>query len=177
MSAVCNVEGCNKPVYYRQPYCKAHYEKWRMYGDPMVTKYIRNNDEARFFSYVDKNGPNGCWIWTGAINGAGYGSFYYKGRQVKAARWIYEQMVGPIPDGLVLDHYVCNNPRCVNPNHLRPCTQKKNVLRGFSPPAKNAKKTHCPQGHPYSEENTRLDKYGGRHCKICDAMHDEGRPR
>jgi len=69
-----------------------------------------------------------------------------------------------IPNGLVLDH-LCKNRKCVNPLHLRVVTQAVNCLSGDSPPARNSRKTHCPNGHEYSPENTYHS--GGRHCRIC----------
>lgn len=132
----------------------------------------------RFARYVDNAGPSSyggtpCWVWVGSLNGpAGYGSFWSGtvrtgGRMVAAHRFLYELWHGqPVPDGLVIDHF-CRNRRCVNPLHIEAVTQRVNVLRGRGPTARNAFKTHCPAGHEYSAENTRL--YGGaRHCRACD---------
>ena len=97
----------------------------------------------RFWSKVDK-GPE-CWTWT-AATANGYGAFYL-GRSNKrvelmgAHRWSYLINVGPIPDGLVLDH-LCRNPRCVNPEHLEPVTPQVNAERGLW----GDLKTHCPAG-------------------------------
>lgn len=73
--------------------------------------------------------PDGCWLWTGALNSAGYGHFAREGLGVVAHRWFYEQANGPIPAGLVLDH-VCRTPRCVNPAHLEAVTNAENCRRG-----------------------------------------------
>lgn len=93
----------------------------------------------RFWEKVDKAGPvmpgmdTPCWVWTGAIGGGDYGYFMvvspYEGHAQRAHRVAYELLVGPIPDGLVLDH-LCFNTRCVNPTHLEPVTQYENVMRG-----------------------------------------------
>lgn len=118
-------------------------------------------------------GENGCLLWTGGLNGVGYGQFYLgitpdrptgKGY---AHRFAYEFYVGPIPAGMQLDH-LCRNRACVNHEHLEPVTPRLNNLRGVSPAAQNAKKTHCPQGHPYSGDNlyTHPTK-GQRICRTC----------
>src|SRR5690349_8419011 len=70
-----------------------------------------------------------CWVWSRARDHAGYGGVYCDGHIVGAHRWVYQQLVGPIPDGLHLDH-LCRNPSCVNPDHLEPVTVAENVRRG-----------------------------------------------
>lgn len=106
-----------------------------------------------------------CWPWTGAMQGQGYGQY---GKPMRLAHRIsYEFFVGPIPEGLTLDH-LCRNRQCVNPSHLEPVTRGENVLRGESLPARNARKTHCPKGHPYDDINTYVSpNTGWRQCKAC----------
>lgn len=111
--------------------------------------------------------PNsGYWLWLGAISPAGYGRI--NGRQAHVVS--YEIHIGPIPQGLVLDH-LCRTRCCVNPWHLEPVTDRENILRGTAPAALNAKKTHCKRGHPYDDQNTYWYCPGGRgqerHCKTC----------
>jgi HNH endonuclease len=110
--------------------------------------------------------PNGCVEWTGGTFQSGYGriSVNAKGRRVH--RVVYELLVGPIPEGLTLDH-LCRNLICCAPAHLEPVADRENILRGEAPPAVNARKTHCPQGHPYSVGNTCRDKHGKRSCRKC----------
>jgi hypothetical protein len=81
--------------------------------------------EGRFWARVDKSGD--CWVWTGGRRGR-YGAFWVEGQQMGAHRFAYELLVGPIPDGLTLDHLCCNPP-CVNPGHLEPVTFRENGLR------------------------------------------------
>lgn len=122
---------------------------------------------ARFWAKVDKNGPNGCWLWMSSCSGGGYGQVSNRGGR-RAHRVAYELLVGPIPKGLCLDH-LCENPRCVNPDHLEPVTQRTNTLRSkTSAAAINERKTHCPQGHPYDEGNTRYKRDGSRVCRTCE---------
>lgn len=118
-------------------------------------------------------GKNGCTLWTGGLNGAGYGQFYLgvtadrptgKGY---AHRFSYELHVGPIPAGMHIDH-LCRNRACVNPEHLEPVAPRVNILRGLSPAARHAEKTHCPKGHPYSGDNLYTHPIKGqRICRAC----------
>lgn len=124
--------------------------------------------EARFWSKVDRRGPNECWPWCGPL-GNGYGLFvakpFYANTQ-RAHRVAYELMVGPIPEGLHIDH-LCRNRGCVNPAHMEPVTCAENVLRGVGFGAINRAKTHCPQGHAYDAANTYINKNGRRQCRAC----------
>jgi len=115
---------------------------------------------------------NGCHIWTGARTIAGYALANIDYRVTLVHRHRYEREIGPIPDGLVLDHYVCDNGAggCVNPHHCRPVTNRKNAIRGarvvasFAPGA-----THCAKGHPATPENLRRSdlRRGRRVCREC----------
>ncbi len=91
----------------------------------------------------------------------------------KSHRVVYEALVGPIPEGLVLDH-LCRVLNCVNPNHLEPVTHQENVRRGVGPTAVNSQKTHCPQNHEYTKENTYYGN-GSRYCKICLSVKRKNR--
>jgi HNH endonuclease len=103
-------------------------------------------------------GYGGCWIYTGRTDHKGYGTFGWNGRSVIAHRAAYLLLVGPIPDGLTIDH-LCRVRRCIRPDHLEPVTLRENMSR--KPP-----KTHCPQGHPYSGDNV-VYKRGYQTCRIC----------
>lgn len=112
----------------------------------------------------------GCWLWTGAIDLVGYGRIGeggHNGRTLLAHRVAYEHAVGPIPDGLTLDH-LCRVRHCVNPDHLEAVTMGENVLRGDNPPAANARKTHCIRGHDLTDAVR--DKMGRRVCALCVAV-------
>ena len=115
--------------------------------------------------------PNtGCWLWTAAANGRGYGTFWSEGKNVLSHRYAYERWVGPIPDGLQIDH-LCRVRNCVNPGHLEPVTSRENTLRGETVGAANASRTHCPQGHEYDEKNTYVWR-SERYCRTCgNARH------
>ena len=131
----------------------------------------------RFWSKVDKTGS--CWLWTGWTNGTGYGRFDMPGQKVYAHRFAYELERGPIPAGMQIDH-LCRNRLCVNPAHLEAVTQRENILRGESVQARNARKTHCPKGHEYTDANTyeRPDRDPpGRECKTCRDARNQARYR
>lgn len=122
---------------------------------------------VRFMEKV-RPAESGCWQWTAYAGKHGYGRFYLNGKGALAHRWSYEYHVGPIPDGLVLDH-LCRNTSCVNPEHLEPVTTSENVLRGLTPQITRERAlaiTHCPQGHEYTAENTYTGGRG-RTCLTC----------
>lgn len=120
----------------------------------------------RIISKIDFEGSGGCWLWVAAKNHLGYASVYWKGATAVAHRLIYRELAGEIPAGLVLDH-LCRVRHCVNPDHLEPVTQQENVVRGASA---NKTKTHCPQGHEYTKENTWVSKTGSRFCRACSRL-------
>lgn len=127
--------------------------------------------EDRFWAKVDQSGD--CWTWAGVKDDRGYGRFTVQGRKVLTHRFAYELLVGPIPDGLVIDH-LCRNPRCVNPAHLEPVTTRENLLRGNTITAAQVARTHCPQGHPYAGENLAIDD-GARRCRKCHRDRERAR--
>lgn len=103
-----------------------------------------------------------CWLWEGAKSD-GYGHMWVGSGYSVAHRVAYELLVGPIPVGLDLDH-LCRVRACVNPEHLEPVTRRENLQRGYG---HNLRVTHCPRGHEYTAENTRVSKLGQRHCREC----------
>lgn len=121
------------------------------------------HDRRRFWAKVAK--LDDCWIWAASVFAGprgGYGQFRDGTRMRRAHVVAYEDLVGPVPDGTVLDH-LCRNRRCVNPAHLEPVTPQENMRRGLN----GVLKTHCVHGHPYTPENTRMNSSGFRTCWIC----------
>ena len=123
----------------------------------------------RAMTRVDRTGQ--CWLWLGPVTADGYGkTAVASGRVQTSHRFFYEQLVGPIPDGLQLDH-LCRVRNCVNPAHLEPVTVRENTLRSEGFAARHARQTHCLRGHEFTESNTymRRNAKGGisRTCRTC----------
>lgn len=112
---------------------------------------------------IDRSGS--CWIWIGAINPTGYGAVWMDGHARRSHRVVYELLVGPIPEGLDLDH-LCRVRSCCNPDHLEPVTRRENLLRG-NPDVQRALATHCARGHEFNASNTYVTPTGGRRCRTC----------
>ena len=112
----------------------------------------------------------GCLRYTGSITRDGYGRVTVSTKTPRTQpvhRVVYEAVVGPIPEGLHIDH-LCRNRACVNPVHLEPVTNRENMLRGATVSGINAAKTHCSKGHPLSGDNLLLEKRKDReHPKRC----------
>ena len=104
---------------------------------------------------------DGCWRWVGKVDPNGYG----RAGKGWAHRVVYEAVVGPIPDGLQIDHLCCR-PLCVNPGHLEPVTPLENFMRGNHPSAISNRSGLCKRGHLLSEHGA-YRKGRGRYCKEC----------
>lgn len=177
---ICSVDGCEVKAKARG-WCPRHWKRWRAHGDPTYAKFepIRGGtDEERFWAKVTPTGF--CWYWGGSCTGSttdGKGHDYFNlgadsGRKgVVAHKFSYETLVGPVPDGLELDH-LCRNPPCVNPDHLEPVTHAENMRRGFAPAQHSVRTKKCGYGHDISTEekvytNGRVQVRST--CKICAA--------
>lgn len=107
--------------------------------------------------------------WVGPMSNDGYGRLQIDRVRSRAHRVAYELWVGPIPEGLTLDH-LCRVRRCIWPEHLEAVTSGENVLRGEGPSAREARQTHCIHGHPFTPENTWTYVVHGRpkrYCQTC----------
>lgn len=167
---LCSVEGCARRS-AAKGYCDWHYRMTLRNGAPFN---VRGNLDLRFQRNITKpDGDDGCWVWTGDKWGL-YGRFNIgsgRGRAHSAHRWAYERFVGPIPEGMTIDH-LCRNTLCVNPLHLEPVTLQVNILRGENVCAKYARRTHCNRGHLLEPPNIRLDG-NARRCVLCDKIRRE----
>ena len=147
---------------------------------------VLSDTEQRFWEKVEgvnpttgslrsggKDPATRCWEWKGHISNDGYGTFYFQTSRTRMAhRLAYELVLGPIPEGMVLDH-LCRRRSCVNPKHLQPVTNLENIDRGS---IGSVRRSHCSHGHPFDETNTiiRRDTKGrskGQRCGICLQIH------
>lgn len=135
----------------------------------------------RLLEKIEIDPITGCWLFIGRRTRWGYGSIWVDGtrRMVQAHIVSYELFVGPVPEGMVLDHVVergCRHRHCANPAHLEPVTNAENVRRGDAG-VNNAIKTACPRGHDYDAANTRVTAAGRRVCRECEKARDRERSR
>lgn len=161
----CSVVGCTGRHKASRGFCRTHYGRWRKYGDPLIVLRPVGLPLLERFRRQYTVAGNGCWLWNHPMAN-GYGAIHVDGKRRWAHRFGYELLVGPIPEGLTLDH-LCRTPACVNPEHLEPVTHAENVRRGVAPTAQNARKTHCKYGHPFSAENTYHLGPSKRYCRTC----------
>ena len=115
-----------------------------------------------------------CWEWVGGTSSTGYGRVYDGNRMAQAHRVMYEIRVGPIPDGMEIDH-LCRNRRCINPDHMEPVTHRENSARGLSPSAVSRRTGLCVRGHAMTPDNIEKNGPNKVRCKTCARERRGGR--
>jgi len=124
---VCTIKGCSNK-HLARGWCAKHYSRWQRFGDPNYTVIAASDltleDKLRWHGWTVTE--SGCWEFDGGKSKGGYGALTLNNHNIKAHRVAYELWVGPIPEGLVVRHFVCDNPPCINPDHLRVGTTKDN---------------------------------------------------
>jgi len=132
------------------------------------------SEEDRFWAKVNKVN-SGCWEWAAATS-AGYGRFKVNGRLLLAHRYSYELQYGPIPEGLCILHR-CDNPSCVNPEHLFLGTYSDNMVdcvrKGRLPSAKLTNNSVLSIRQSYKNGSLQKDlalKYGVNHTCISQIV-------
>lgn len=112
----CSIEECSKPR-RSNGFCGTHYARYRKWGDPLYVKEVHFSDpEEAFAARTRRDGD--CIVWTGAKYPSGYGQIRINNKLIRAHRYAWERVNGPIADGLIVDH-MCWNRACVNVAHLR----------------------------------------------------------
>lgn len=170
---VCDVAGCVKPVKARGV-CTAHYQS--LPREALRPPQDRTVDPlVRLLAKVSVS-DDGCWDWTASERSCGYGTFWLDGHTELAHRASYRMHVGPIPEGLELDHS-CRNRLCVNPAHLEPVTPAENMRRQMVSNGTGSARTHCREGHEFTAENTYWvrGKNNARRCRACLRVQDRRR--
>ena len=166
----CSVDDCVRGGKMRRGMCRIHYDRMRKHGSIELPAVDSLADRL---AAGLKRMPNGCLEWSLGTSKAGYGQISVNGKHVYTHRVAWELVNGPIPSGTHIRHYVCDNPPCCDPEHLRSGTPTENMGdmiakgRGRSGIA-NAVKTHCPSNHEYTEANTYVNAVTGRRsCRKC----------
>lgn len=143
MANICEVPGCERRV-KGFSLCDSHLKKHRRGTLDITGLSLRARKLSSVVDIIEQRVVKhaGCWLWVGAKSGEGYGVIRWEGVAQPAHRWMYERLVGPIPDGLDLDHQchnddlscsggsTCPHRPCVNPAHLLPSTRAENLSRG-----------------------------------------------
>ena len=166
MDRTCAVDECPRR-HGTGGYCWTHYNQLRKRGGifPITKAPAGESLEQRLARFFVASDEQECWTWTGPASQRGpYGVLKVKGKLHRAHREVYRLLVGEIPDGLTLDH-LCRNTLCVNPQHLEPVTRRANSERQ----ALALYRSECLRGHPYTPENTYVNRRGCRSCKTCRA--------
>lgn len=122
---LCQIDGCGKDARHLG-WCVAHYKRYNRYGDPTAGSSSRYKTPDVAFMARSVMNDSGCIEWTGSCDRKGYGQLRIGGKLIKAHRYAVEREIGPIPSGMVVMH-TCDNPKCVNVDHLQVGTQTDNV--------------------------------------------------
>ncbi len=182
---------CGKPI-KGKGYCSMHWARQKRHGSPFVVKNNSGGTMMERFTRTTERRDDGCLEFTGHISKQyGYGVFPTVGTSIaQAHRWIWEQLRGPIPEGMTIDHLChneaagrgecsglgkdCPHRRCVDVEHMAVKSIIDNLLAS---PNHNKHKTHCKHGHEFTPENTYNIRTGGRACRACHRLAESERQR
>jgi hypothetical protein len=136
-------------------------------------KLSYNRGKKEFEAMARVESASGCWVWTGGVDSNGYGHWQFQGA-IRRCHHISLYLYKDIPfvsynNRIHVDH-LCRNRPCVNPDHLEVVSAKENITRGEGPAGRNHRAIQCKNGHPFTEENTRIRRTVsgyGRQCRLC----------
>lgn len=130
-----------------------------------VARELSQSTVERIWAKISLNDA-GCWVWNGSRTAGGYGRTSVGGAYMYTHRLMLMAFGSSIPAGWHTDH-LCRNRACCNPEHLEAVTAAENIHRSpIAMAALNSRKTHCPQGHEYTPENT-IKTRNQRVCRAC----------
>lgn len=188
----CTAVGCDRGS-YAKGLCALHYQRLRRHGDtttnlnepkthaltdPALRAACRPGFESMLARLTARceEGPEGCWLWTGALNEAGYGCFRRGPRDPAGSSLVHRatwQCLNEDPDArLHLDH-LCRRRNCCNPEHLDLVPARVNLTRGLGPIAAKSRQRRCVRGHVFDEANTYVTKRGNRMCRKCNVIRQK----
>lgn len=174
---ICSIDGCTNRA-EKRGWCAKHYRRWHRHGDPLGGGVPRFRDPETTFLARIKEGPS-CHTWIGALNDQGYGRMRVDGALVRAHRYAWERVNGPIPDGLYVDH-TCHNRACVNVDHLRLATHSQNESNrsGATSRSRLGIRNVIRDGNGYTVSVTRGDtKHRAYFHSLEDAVRDAQQAR
>lgn len=170
---VCGIPDCGKQL-HTGGLCGTHVRRAKLGQDMYAPVTSTLPVKERFLTWVGPMLDGQCWEWQGSKNNKGYGCFSIENKLMLAHRVAYELFVGPIPEGLTIDH-LCRNRICVNTEHLEPVPMRENWARGEANSAVSTRTGECQRGHPFDEANTYNRPNGKRTCIACRRMKERER--
>ena len=125
MTAVCSIKGCGRSGRMRRGWCGRHYSRWLRHGDPLGGgSILYDTAEDAFAARTEWQGN--CLVWTSTALQAGYGVLQVDGALMKAHRYAWQRVHGPLSSDEHIDH-MCHNTACCNVSHLRIVTHSENM--------------------------------------------------
>lgn len=169
----CSRDDCDRSGKITRGMCQRHYGMW-LRATPIEERGKPPRSDRSFDEFVVKVHARGCWVWEGPRNRRGYGLWSGGGYKGLAHRYsLARHESPPSNDSCVLHH--CDNPPCVNPDHLYWGGHRENAIDAVSRGLMvngNAQKTHCQNGHALAGANLITVRRGNgrtnRRCRICD---------